>query len=121
MLKLTRFLDKGRQVLDLTKMGVKIEKEEENLEKLYTNLGRVFYKVHGESPEIMYDDLFRTVAGAELQLAHLRKEYDLIRNRGKCQGCETDMKPADAYCPSCGEAVDKVEIELPKIPKFSGS
>ena len=74
MLKMGNLLTKGRQVVDLTRMGVKIEKAETNIEKLYANLGRVFYKIHEKSPEIMYDDLFRTIAGSELQLRQLKDE-----------------------------------------------
>ena len=79
MLKLGQFINKGRAVIDLTKLGVKLEKEEANLEKLYANLGRVFYKINGKSPEIMYNDLFRTIAGSELQLQQLKEEYDLVK------------------------------------------
>ena len=106
--KLSRFLDKGRQVVDLTKMGVKIDKEAENIDKLYANLGRLFYKIHDKSPEIMYDDLFRTIAGSELQLRQLKDEYELIRSAGKCQSCDIDLKKTDCYCASCGKAVGKI-------------
>jgi len=111
MSKLSRFLDKGRQVVDLTKMGVKLEKAEENIEKLYTNLGRIFYKIHDQSPEIVYDDLFRTIAGSELQLSQLKNEYKLIQSRGKCQNCDIDLKKTDCYCASCGVAIDKITTE----------
>ena len=107
MSKISRFLDKGRQVVELTRMGVKIEKEEQNIEKLYANLGRVFYKVHDVAPEVMYEDLFRTIAGAYRQLEYFQQEAKLISNRGKCQTCDHDMHPTDVYCASCGKAVDR--------------
>lgn len=107
MSRLSRFLDRGRQVVDLTKMGVKIEKEEENIEKLYANLGRVFYKVHEVAPEVMYADLFRTIEGAERQLEYLKREAELISGRGKCEKCEHELNVNDMYCSSCGTAVTK--------------
>ena len=106
MSRLSRFLDRGRQVVDLTKMGVKIEKEEENIEKLYANLGRVFYKVHEVAPEIVYADLFRTIEGAERQLEYLKRESELISGRGKCGKCDYELNANDAYCSSCGNAVN---------------
>ena len=114
MSRLSRFLDRGRQVVDLTKMGVKIEKEEENIEKLYGNLGRVFYKIHEEAPEVVYEDLFRTITGAERQLEYLKNEAQLISNRGKCQRCDHDMHQNDLYCSLCGTAI-KQEIDE-KLP-----
>jgi len=109
MVKLSNFLTKGRQVVDLTKIGVKVDKAEENIEKLYANLGRVFYKVHGSSPEIVYDDLFRTIAGAELQLQQLKDEVELIKNQGKCRSCENELKTTDSYCANCGAAVGNLD------------
>lgn len=106
MSKWSRFLDRGRQVVDLTKMGVRIEKEVENIEKLYANLGRVFYKVHEVAPEVMYADLFRTIEGAERQLEHLKRESELISGRGKCQKCEHDLHVNDVYCSLCGTAIN---------------
>jgi len=109
---LKHFLDKGRQVVDLTKMGVKIEKEEQNIEKLYANLGRVFYKVHEKAPEIMYEDLFRTIAGAERQLEYLKNEAQIISGKYKCQKCDHDLQSTDLYCSLCGGAVKQ---ELDKL------
>ena len=106
MSRLSRFLDRGRQVVDLTKIGVKIEKEAENVEKLYANLGRVFYKVHEVAPEVMYADLFRTIEGAERQLEFLKRESELISGRGKCQKCEHDLHVNDVYCSLCGTAIN---------------
>jgi len=108
MLKISNFIDKGRQVIDLTKMGVKIEKEEENIEKLYANLGRVFYKIHEKAPEIMYEDLFRTILGAEKQLEYLKTEALMISGKYKCQKCDHDLHSTDLFCCLCGEAVKQV-------------
>ena len=108
MLKLGNFLDKGRQVMDLTKMGVKIEKEELNIEKLYSNLGRVFYKVHEKAPEVMYEDLFRTISGAEAQLEYLKNEALIISGKYKCQKCDHDLQSTDLYCSLCGEAIQQM-------------
>ena len=105
MSKLGRVLEKGRQVIDLTKMGVKIEKEEKNIEQLYANLGRVFYKVHKGAPEVMYEDLFRTITGAEKQLEYLKNEAHIMSGKRKCQMCDNDLQLADIYCALCGEAV----------------
>ena len=108
MFKFSDILDKGRQVIDLSKIGVKIEKEEENIEKLYANLGRVFYKVHEKAPEVMYEDLFRTISGAEKQLEYLKNEAIILSGKYKCQKCDNDLQPTDLYCSLCGEAVEKI-------------
>ena len=108
MFKISSIVDKGRQVIDLTKMGAKIEKEEENIEKLYANLGRVFYKTHDKAPEVMYEDLFRTISGVERQLKYLKNEALILSGKYKCQKCDNDLKPTDLYCSSCGEAAEKI-------------
>ena len=107
MSKISRFLDRGRQVVDLTKMGVRIEKEEENIERLYANLGRVFYKIHEQAPEVVYEDLFRTIAGAERQLDYLKQEAQLISGRGKCAKCDHDLQINDMFCSLCGTVIKK--------------
>ena len=105
MSKLSSILNKGRQVVDLTKMGVKIEKEEKNIEKLYANLGRVFYKIHKDPPEVMYEDLFRTIAGSERQLEYLKSETHMINGKRNCQMCSNSLRKTDLYCALCGNDV----------------
>ena len=112
MLKISNFVDKGRQIIDLTKIGVKIEKEELNIEKLYANLGRVFYKVHEKAPEVMYEDLFRTILGAQKQLEYLKNEALIISGKYKCQKCDHDLQSSDLYCSLCGE------VALQGLEKF---
>ena len=105
MSPLTNILDKGRRVIELTRMGVKIEKEEKNIEKLYANLGRVFYQVHEKAPEVMYEDLFRTIAGAQKQVEYLKNEAQIISGKIKCQQCNHDLHEEDLYCSLCGTSV----------------
>ena len=98
-------IDKSRQVVDLTKIGVKIDKEEKNIEQLYANLGRVFYQVNKEAPEVMYEDLFRTIAGAKKQLAYLKQEVDTVRGLKRCVSCGSELQATDLFCSVCGQSV----------------
>lgn len=98
-------IDKSRQVVDLTKIGVKIDKEEKNIEQLYANLGRVFYQVNKEAPEVMYEDLFRTIAGANKQLAYLKQELDTVRGLKHCVSCNSELEVSDLFCSVCGQSV----------------
>lgn len=103
MSKIGRVLDKGRQVVDLSKINLKIENETANIEKLYANLGRVFYKINPLAPDVVYEDLFRTINGCEQQLAYLKREAKTISNRGKCGQCGNLMAVKDLFCAMCGE------------------
>lgn len=97
--------DKSRQVVDLTKIGVKIDKEEKNVEQLYANLGRVFYQVNKEAPEVMYEDLFRTIGGAKKQLAYLKQELDTVRGLKRCVACNSELEATDLFCSVCGHSL----------------
>jgi len=102
MSKLNQMLNKSRQFIELTKIGVKIEKVEKNIEQLYANLGRVFYKIHEQkAPEIMYADLFRTILGAKQQLEYLKNEAYTLSNQKKCQICNNDLPPDAMTCGLC--------------------
>ena len=99
-------IDKSRQVIGITKIGMKIDKEEKNIEQLYANLGRVFYQVHKEvAPEVMYEDLFRTISGAKKQLEHLKSEVDTVRGGGRCVSCGAVINETDSFCSMCGISV----------------
>lgn len=106
---LSEVFDKSRQVVDLTKIGVKIDKEEKNIEQLYANLGRVFYQVNKEAPEVMYEDLFRTIAGAKKQLAYLKQELDTVRGLKHCASCNGQLEATDLFCSVCGSNVNSPE------------
>ena len=97
-------IDKSRQVVDLTKISVKIDKEAKNIEQLYANLGRVFYQVSKEAPEVMYEDLFRTIAGAEKQLEYWKQESDTVRGLKRCVSCNGELQVADLFCSVCGQS-----------------
>lgn len=104
---ISHVIDKSRQVVDLTKMSVKIDKEEKNIEQLYANLGRVFYQVNQEAPEVMYEDLFRTIAGAKKQLEYLKQEIDLVRGLVRCVSCGSELQATDMFCSGCGKGVER--------------
>jgi len=95
-------IGKSRQVVDLTKVGMKIDKEEKSIEKLYANLGRVFYQVNKEAPEVMYEDLFRTIAGAKKQIEYLQQELDTVRGLKRCVSCSGELEVTDSFCSVCG-------------------
>ncbi|MCL2560266.1 MAG: hypothetical protein FWE07_07230 [Turicibacter sp.] len=98
-------IDKSRQVVDLTKIGLKIDKEEKKLEQLYANLGRVFYQVNKEvAPEVMYEDLFRTITGRTKQLEYLKLEIDTVRGLKRCVACGHGLEATNLFCSTCGKS-----------------
>jgi len=96
-------LEKGKQFIGMSKIGLKLSKEEEQLEKLYANLGRLHYKVSFDQPEELYADMFRAIAGAESQLKFLQSEMDRVRGFRRCVFCGEETEISGTFCSHCGK------------------
>ena len=96
-------LEKGKQFVGMSKIGLKLSKEEEQLEKLYANLGRLHYKVNFDEPEELYADMFRAIAGAQTQVKFLQSEIDRVRGFRRCVFCGEETEISGTFCSYCGK------------------
>jgi len=96
-------LEKSKQFVGLSKIGFKLSKEEEQLEQLYANLGRLHYKVNGDQPDEIYADMFRAITGAESQVKFLQSEMNRVRGFRRCVFCGEETEVSGTFCSYCGK------------------
>ena len=101
--------NRSKQVVGMTSLGLKMDKEEENLERLYANLGRLFYKVNEKSPDVVYDDMYRAIVGSMRQVEYYKSEVERVRGVKRCASCEGEIMLDGMFCSYCGLNADNNE------------
>ena len=101
-------LDKTKQVGQKAKITMSLESEISSLEQLYNALGRAYFERHRNDPA---PDVAEQVAAIALSLQrvddHKRQLEDIDRGGVKCGGCGTIVPSDAAFCPSCGQPIEK--------------
>lgn len=96
-------VNKTKQLAELSRLSLKLDEEEEQLEALYANLGRAFYQVTDGEPELIYQDLFRAVDGSLKNIAYFHKHINELKGLRYCNYCGDAVDETAVYCASCGK------------------
>jgi len=105
-------LEKTKRYAEISKINVKLLEEEEQLEKLYANLGRLYFQLNEKEPEIIYQDLFRAIEGSLQNIAHCQKTINEMKGLKACQSCGEEIAEGAVYCPQCGKILNNEVKEL---------
>lgn len=65
---------KAKEVTETAKLKIDVKSKENELDKLYMALGRVYYTKHQDDAEVPEDVMFRGIRKAEEELAALKEE-----------------------------------------------
>ncbi len=107
-------IKKSKELSGLTKLSLKLNSEEGDLDKLYEGYGKAQY---GIAKNIAPTDALDFVALIDEKIKvieDLKSEIEQLKGVIICPKCGTKNKVEDSFCSSCGEKLPKPEPEEPK-------
>lgn len=105
-------LEKTKQLAEISKINMKLNKEEEQLEKLYANLGRLYYQLNKDQLEIIYQDIGGAIAGSIETIGYYQKMLHEVKGLKYCESCGKEATEGAVYCSHCGQGLDSQGREL---------
>ena len=94
---------KAEDVADTAKKKLCVKAEEDRLESLYANLGKLVYreKKRGENNAESEDRLIDEIGKSMEKIKALRVE--IAKGARTCIACGAALDATDTFCPMCGE------------------
>lgn len=98
---------KAREVGEAARIRLDNLGEEENLRKIYLEIGRLYVSLHQDSPEEPYAELFQRLEESREKIRENERRLENLRNQGQDQG---------EWIP-CRNTETAAEQEVPKEPE----
>ncbi len=95
---------KSGELVEVTKLNVNINSEEDKIQKLYTQIGKsVFqrYSATGESSDEIKETC-EAITVHEQNIKSLREKIAELKGTKQCIGCGAEMERTQIFCSKCG-------------------
>lgn len=109
---------KSTELVEVTKLNISIGAEEEKIEKLYREIGKLVYEKYGaeEGIDEKLKELCNKIRSHLAAINEMREKILELKKVKKCPGCGTELEIDMVFCPRCGE---KQELPQPKKEEAS--
>lgn len=95
---------KSGELVEVTKLNVNINSEEDKIQKLYAQIGKSIYERYSATGEVS-DEIRETceaITVHEQNIKGLREKIADIKGTKQCVGCGAEMEKTQIFCSKCG-------------------
>lgn len=101
---------KTKELTDVAKIKFEMSSKEDELKKLYIDLGKVCYEKHKNEEDTEFEQI-ELIKLKKEELRLLKQDELELRNAKQCPKCGTEVKNTAAYCSVCGNKLSIFEDE----------
>ena len=104
--------EKTKQGTDIVKANLKITTEERELNDLFLEIGKLYYKNNSENPCCdQMKELFEKVSEKEAAVEELKSKIRALKGVTVCQNCGAEVDEENAFCGKCGAKIAETKPE----------
>jgi predicted nucleic acid-binding Zn ribbon protein len=95
---------KSGELVEITKLNVNINSEEDKIQKLYSQIGKAIfekYKVQGVAEDDI-KEACENIIVHEQNIKSLREKIAEVKGTKQCIGCGAEMERNQVFCSKCG-------------------
>jgi len=99
---------KSGELVEVTKLNVNINSEEDKIQKLYAQIGKSVYEKYCQSGAVedYIKEACETIAVHEQNIKSLREKIAEVKGTKTCISCGADMERTQIFCSKCGARND---------------
>lgn len=115
----TNTAKKSEEMIETGKVKSKIRENENEIEKLKTEIGEVTYAKYTEG-DMIFDEaavICESIKAAEEKNAELEVEILRLRHVRVCPSCQTEVEETVAFCAKCGHKFEPLPEPVEEEPK----
>lgn len=102
--------EKTKQGTDIVKANLKITTEERELNDLFLEIGKLYYKNNSENPCCdQMKELFEKVAEKEASVEELKSKVRALKGVTVCRNCGAEVGEDNTFCGKCGAKIERPE------------
>lgn len=94
--------DKGKDVVEITKLNSQISGEKEKIKEIYLKIGEQVYQAYKAGSETGYAEFCAQITELEAKVKELSDKVLELKNSSKCPNCGAEVGKEVAFCPKCG-------------------
>ncbi|MDR1000179.1 MAG: zinc-ribbon domain-containing protein [Clostridiales bacterium] len=97
----------SNELLKSTKLQLSLSNEEEELKRLYTEIGKKVHEIYqyGGSLGKFFDEKYKDIVQQEEKINDLRDQLNIVKGVKTCARCGAQMQRSVVFCPKCGAKV----------------
>lgn len=99
--------DKGKDVIEITKLNSQINSEKDKVKELYLKIGEEVYKAYKEGQSSAYDETCAQIKEIYDKIKELQDKILEIKNAAKCPNCGAEVAKDTAFCSKCGAKINE--------------
>lgn len=101
---------KTKDVASLTKISSALSGEEKNRDRIYIQIGKLYYEQYADSAQGEFSGLVAAAKQTEQRIVELRKQVQEIKGVRSCEQCGAEVPIDAAFCNHCGAQMPKPQI-----------
>lgn len=103
---------KTKDVASLTKISSALSGEEKNRERIYIQIGKLYFEQNAETAQGEFSSLVATAKQIEQRIVELRRQAQEIKGVRSCEQCGAEVSIDAAFCNHCGAPMPKLQIPV---------
>lgn len=96
--------DASKTAIEKQKIKSAIHKEDLNIEKQYSEIGKKYMELFGEQASLEFTEYIKSIKTSKDEISKLTIQLNALEDFVMCS-CGTRVPKNAGYCPSCGGAV----------------
>lgn len=95
---------KSGELVEVTKLNVNINTEEDKIQKLYTQIGKTVFEKYAASGEAIDEirEACEAITVHEQNIRGIREKIAEVKGTKQCVGCGAEMEKTQVFCSKCG-------------------
>jgi len=106
---------KSSELVEVTKLNMSINSEEDKIQKLYIKIGKKLYEDYVLNSELYpeFKEDCDAIIVHEQTIQGLKEKILETKNVKICTGCGAESERSIMFCPKCGNKFEQLEPEKP--------
>lgn len=93
------------QLVDATQIKKRIEEEKKNQQKIFAQLGELFYRQVKENPPEQYRESVGEIFNYEERIQEYEDRLEELTRKKNCSYCGAELVDGALFCSQCGKKV----------------
>ena len=94
--------DKGKDVIEITKLNSQINAEKDKIKDFYVKIGEEVYKAYSAGEETACNEYCAEIKNIEDTINELTAKVLELKNATKCPNCGAEVAKDTSFCSTCG-------------------
>ena len=107
---------KAKDLSGTAKLTLDIRSKEDQVQKLYAEIGRQYVEEHKEDDPAAYEEMAQ-IKELLTAIEDMKKELLDLKGAKVCPRCGEEVQATDAYCKCCGAKIEDDDIVVDAVVK----